>query len=169
MPPTTRLRVTYMELREPPPAGSPSARRERICREELNSQTYLHLYRRVGEPYRWDQRLRMPEGELMALLGGGALDVYVLRNEHGQALGFCEFDRREFPDVELKNFGLVPEAQGRGLGSWLLAVALLETWRYSPSRVWLRTDDWDHPAAVRVYQRAGFRVYDVRDEPVDPS
>jgi len=167
--PTTQLRVTYMALREAPPAGSPSARRERICREELNRETYLHLYRRVGAPYRWDQRLRMPEGELAALLGGGALDVYVLRNEYGQALGFCEFDRREFPDVELKNFGLVPEAQGRGLGSWLLAVALLEQWRYSPSRVWLRTDDWDHPAAVRVYERAGFRVYDVRDEPVDPS
>jgi GNAT superfamily N-acetyltransferase len=111
----------------------------------------------------------MPEGELVALLGGGALDVYVLRNEHGQALGFCEFDRREFPDVELKNFGLVPEAQGRGLGSWLLAVALLEEWRHTPSRVWLRTDDWDHPAAVRVYERAGFRLYDVRDEPVDAS
>ena len=166
---TTLLRVTYMELLEAPPASSASARRERIFREQLNRETYLNLYRRVGEPHRWDQRVRMPEAELAALLDGGSLDIHVLRSEERQALGFCEFDRREFPDVELKNFGLVPEAQGRGLGSWLLAVALQEVWKNSPSRIWLHTDDWDHPAAVRVYERAGFRVFGVRDEPVDPG
>ena len=155
-----------MELRGAPPASSESNRRERILKEHLNLETYLQLYRRVGEPHRWDQRLRMPEAELLALLDGGSLDIYVLRSEERQALGFCEFDRREFPEVELKNFGLVPEAQGRGLGSWLLSVALLVEWRYSPSRIRLHTDNWDHPAAVRVYERAGFRAYDVRDEPV---
>jgi RimJ/RimL family protein N-acetyltransferase len=32
----------------------------------------------------------------------------------------------------------------------------------------LHTDTWDHPAAVAVYERAGFRVFAVRREPVDP-
>jgi GNAT superfamily N-acetyltransferase len=107
----------------------------------------------------------MAEGELAALLAGGSLDIYVLRDVQGEPLGFCEFDRREFPNVELKNFGLVSEAQGRGLGPWLLAVALLEQWESNPSRIWLHTDTWDHPAAVRVYERAGFCTFDVRDEP----
>ncbi len=160
-----------MELRAAPPPRTRcvrlerSVRPERIAREQLNREDYLHLYRRVGEPWRWDQRLLMAEGELAALLAGGSLDIYVLRDVQGEPLGFCEFDRREFPNVELKNFGLVSEAQGRGLGPWLLAVALLEQWESNPSRIWLHTDTWDHPAAVRVYERAGFCTFDVRDEP----
>jgi hypothetical protein len=47
-----------------------------------------------------------------------------------------------------------------------LAEALSETWKSNPSRIWLHTDTWDHPAAVKVYERAGFRIYDVRDEAV---
>jgi GNAT superfamily N-acetyltransferase len=166
-----------MELREAPPPttqsvrpeqsarAEQSARPERIAREQLNREDYLHLYRRVGEPWRWDQRLLMAEGELAALLAGGSLDIYVLRDVQGEPLGFCEFDRRAFPNVELKNFGLVSKAQGRGLGPWLLAVALLEQWQSNPSRIWLHTDTWDHPAAVRIYERAGFRTFDVRDQP----
>ena len=166
----TMLRVTYMEMQRPspPPALGTclGVRPERIAREALNREAYLHLYRRVGEPLRWDQRLRMPEAGLTALLAGGSLDIYVLRDVRGEALGFCEFDRRELPTVELKNFGLVPDAQGRRLGPWLLAVALLDQWKSNPSRIWLHTDTWDHPAAVRAYERAGFRIYDVRDEPI---
>jgi ribosomal protein S18 acetylase RimI-like enzyme len=122
----------------------------------------------VGEPLRWDQRLLMPKAELAALLAGGSLNIYVLRDAHRLALGFCEFDRRAFPEVELKNFGLIPGAQGRGLGAWLLSVALREEWTAIPARIWLHTDTWDHPAAIRVYERAGFRVYAVRDESAGP-
>jgi len=107
----------------------------------------------------------MPQSELEALLGGESLHIYVLRDLHGNALGFCEFDRSAFPQIELKNFGLVAEAQGRGLGPWLLATALQGEWRTNPDRIWLHTDAWDHPAALHVYERAGFRVFDVRDAP----
>jgi hypothetical protein len=47
---------------------------------------------------------------------------------------------------------------------WLLSVALCEEWKFSPTRIWLHTDAWDHPAAISVYKRAGLRVYAVRDE-----
>jgi len=163
-PDTSILRVTYLELRDSPLPPPPRLGAERIAREHLALGEYLALYRNVGESLRWDQRLQMPEAELAALLEGGSLNVYVLRNGHGQALGFCEFDRHAFPQVELKNFGLIPQAQGRGLGPWLLQVALSEEWSAGPVRIWLHTDTWDHPAAIRVYERAGFRVYAVRDE-----
>jgi ribosomal protein S18 acetylase RimI-like enzyme len=162
---TSVLRVTYLELREQPAAPAPRGGAECIVREHLALGEYLALYRNVGESLRWDQRLRMPEEDLAALLEGGSLTIYVLRDGHGHALGFCEFDRHAFPEVELKNFGLIPGAQGRGLGPWLLSVALREEWTTIPTRIWLHTDTWDHPAAIRVYERAGFRVYAVRDEP----
>jgi GNAT superfamily N-acetyltransferase len=162
---TVILRVTYMELRESPPPPPQRFGTERIAREHLPHGKYLDLYRDVGESLRWDQRLLMPEAELRALLDGGSLNIYVLRNAEGHALGFCELDCSAFPDIELKNFGLIPEAQGRGLGSQLLLSALREEWKSSPTRIWLHTDIWDHPAAIHVYERAGFRVYAARDEP----
>jgi GNAT superfamily N-acetyltransferase len=160
------LRVTYLEQRVPPQAtlywGS-----ERVVLERLSLTAYLTLYRRVGAPLRWDQRSSMPSQELASLLAGDALHIYVLRDLHSEAIGLCEFDRRAFPDVELKNFGLVPEAQGRGLGPWLLCTALQSEWRLNPDRIWLHTDEWDHPAALKVYQRTGFQVVAVRDEPIE--
>jgi GNAT superfamily N-acetyltransferase len=162
------LRVTYLEQHEPPLPPPLHEGGERIALETLTSSTYLELYQRVGEPLRWDQRLLMPNEELSALLDGGSLHIYVLRDESGRALGFCEFDRGALPEIELKNFGLVPAAQGRGLGPWLLCVALQAEWRSDPTRIWLHTDTWDHPAAVRVYERSGFHVYAVREEASGP-
>ena len=162
------VRVTYLELREPPLPPPPHVGAERIGLEVLSTSSYLALYQRVGEPLRWDQRLLLPKEELAALLGGESLHIYVLRDEGGRALGFCEFDRSALPEIELKNFGLVPEAQGRGLGPWLLSVALQGEWQSDTTRIWLHTDTWDHPAAVRVYERAGFHVYAVREEASDP-
>ena len=162
------MRVTYLEQCEPalPPAlywGS-----ERIALERPTRNDYLALYRGVGDPLRWDQRALMPAAQLDALLAGESLHVYVLRDAGGEALGFCEFDRDAFPQIELKNFGLLPHAQGRGLGPWLLATALQGEWRSNPDRIWLHTDEWDHPAARSIYERAGFRIFDERDEPAEP-
>jgi ribosomal protein S18 acetylase RimI-like enzyme len=163
-PDTLILRVTYMELRDSPPRSIQPFGTERIAIEHLLIQEYLALYRKVGASLNWDQRLLMPEAELAALLEGGSLNIHVLRSGRGHALGFCEFDRRAHPEIELRNFGLIPEAQGRGLGPWLLSVALREEWQSGPRRIWLHTDTWDHPAAIRLYERAGFRIYAVRDE-----
>ncbi len=158
------LQVTYMELRESPTPPIERSGTECIALERPSLDEYLTLYRRVGEPVRWDQRLQMRAAELEQQLEGRLLRIYVLRNLQGHALGFCEFDLGAFPEIELKNFGLVPESQGRGLGPWLLAVAIHDIWRSAPTRIWLHTDTWDHPAAIGVYQRAGFQVFDVRDE-----
>jgi len=173
---TDGIRVVYLELRSAP-APAPSRRgREAARLETLAATDYLDLYRQVGGPLRWDTRLKMPTGELESLLAGALLHIYVLREgeasrgaEHpggagSRPLGFCEFDRTAFPEIELKHFGLVPEAQGRGLGSWLLSTALGREWGSGAQRIWLHTDEWDHPAAVPVYRRAGFEVYATRRE-----
>lgn len=162
------IRVTYLEQTAPAPPPALHWGSERILPERLHCDAYLELYGKVGAPVHWDQRSRMPRDELEALLAGDALRIYVLRDAEGRALGLCEFDRREFPDVELKNFGVVTHAQGRGLGPWLLATALQYEWRSNPDRIWLHTDTMDHPAARKVYARAGFSVFDERDEDADP-
>ena len=162
------VRVSYLELRTAPAAPAERAGAERIALEKLSRADYLRLYQDVGAPVRWDQRLQMPAPELERLLDSERLHLYLLRSGAGEAIGLCEFDRGEFPNIELKNFGVVPAAQGRGLGRWLLSVALSAEWSAGATRIWLHTDTWDHPAAIPLYQRVGFSVYAVRDEPADP-
>jgi ribosomal protein S18 acetylase RimI-like enzyme len=160
----TTLRVSYMELTEPPASIPTRPGEGRIARENLPLAEYLDLYRRVGETVGWDQRLKMPPSELIELLESQRSRIYVLRDASGLALGFCEFEHC-LPEIELKNFGLVPAARGKRLASWLLQTSIQSEWELEPTRIWLHTDNWDHPAAARLYESAGFRVYQVREEP----
>ena len=159
------VHVSYFELRSTPAGVPVRDGPERIAAERLSRDEYLALYRRVGAQVRWDQRLQMSPQALERLLAGDDLRIYVLRSATGDPSGLCEFDRAAFPDVELKNFGLIPSEQGRGLGGWLLTTALAAEWASKPIRIWLHTDNWDHPAASHLYQRVGFRLFAERDEP----
>lgn len=158
--PMVELLVTYMAMTAPPmdaalPAPVVGAS---IRREALASSDYLALYRGIGDAVLWDQRLRMPTSELETFLNDRTTHLYILRLQGNQA-GLCEFEHVGTPAVELTNFGLVPAAQGRGLGPWLLDHALRAVWSFDPARIWLHTDTNDHLKAVATDERAGFRRF----------
>jgi GNAT superfamily N-acetyltransferase len=159
------LLVTYMEMLAPPqgaPLAAPLAGVV-VARERLKSSFYLDLYRAVGGPVQWDQRLRMAEAELETLLVHDATHIHVLRVD-GEAAGFCEFNNVGQAAIELVHFGLVPAVQGKQLGPFLLDQGVRAAWSHKPQRLWLHTDTYDHPAARSVYGRAGFRAYAERIE-----
>lgn len=159
------LLVTYMEMTEQPggePFAAPLAA-TRIEREHPSLSDYLALYRAVGEPLNWDQRLRMPGNALQTLLSYEGTHVHILRVD-GKAVGLCEFVGAGGAEVELTHFGLIPEFQGRKLGPYLLDHGLRAIWSQRPHRVWLHTDTNDHPGAQSTYRRAGFRPYAQRME-----
>lgn len=159
------LLVTYLEMKAPPQENALSAPTDGITveREALDQTEYLDLYRGIGAPLQWDQRLRMQPSELHSFLVNSTTHLYVLRLA-GQAVGLCEFDGVGRPDVELTHFGLIPNVQGQRLGPYLLDRALRSVWSYAPRRVWLHTDTNDHPKALSSYQRAGFQIYAQRAE-----
>ncbi|MGJ7039762.1 ribosomal protein S18 acetylase RimI-like enzyme [Shinella sp. BE166] len=155
------LLVTYMELCTPPadrPAlPAPGANLE-VRAERLSLEDYLSLYRAIGDPLTWDQRLRMPQDALAQLLSAPSTIIFVLREE-GQPVGLCEFDAANEQDIELVHFGLFPAAYGRRLGPFLLDTALKAAWRKVTRRIWLHTDTNDHAKAQATYARAGFTPY----------
>jgi GNAT superfamily N-acetyltransferase len=128
-----------------------------VALERLDSASYISLYRAVGEPVQWDQRLRMAAADLERLLALPSTQIHVLRVD-GVAAGLCEYNGVGQPDVELVHFGLVPAFHGRRLGPFLLDHALRAVWSHAPQRVWLHTDTYDHPAAQSVYGQAGFKA-----------
>jgi ribosomal protein S18 acetylase RimI-like enzyme len=159
------LLVTYMEMTVPPPGPPlrPPLPGVMVARETLRRPEYLRLYREVGEALQWDLRLGMADAGLDRFLADPSTDIHLLRLD-GAPAGFCELSRAALPEVEIVHFGLVPAAQGKRLGPFLLDQALRSVWQEEVRRVWLHTDTNDHPKAIATYERAGFRVYERRWE-----
>jgi ribosomal protein S18 acetylase RimI-like enzyme len=160
-----RLLVTYMELTAKPCEISwpIEARAISIRRERPSVASYLALYNAVGAPLQWDQRARMPEAELQRLLEGASTSLFIM-HESGDAIGLCEFVSSDGPDIELTNFGLIPQVQGRKLGPLLLNRSVVGVWKDETRRIWLHTDTNDHPNAQAVYKKAGFNVFKQQEE-----
>jgi len=119
---------------------------------------YRFLYDSVGGEYHWLSRRRLSDDELAAILNDPLNEVHVLHVD-GSPAGFAELDRRQPDEVELVQFGLMPDFIGQGLGSWFLQWTIDEVWSYQPKRFWLHTCTLDHPAAIPTYKKAGFIQY----------
>lgn len=119
---------------------------------------YRFLYDAVGRDYHWLSRRKLSDAELAAILNDSLDEVHVLFVE-GTPAGFAELDRRVEGEIELVQFGLMPEFIGRGLGKWFLQWTIDKAWSAHPKRFWLHTCTLDHPVALPNYLKAGFTVY----------
>jgi GNAT superfamily N-acetyltransferase len=77
----------------------------------------------------------------------------------GVPAGYFELERRAEVETELCYFGLILDFIGQGLGAWFLQQAIDAAWRRETRRVFVHTSTFDHPRALGLYQRFGFRVY----------
>lgn len=119
---------------------------------------YRFLYNTVGKDYHWLSRRRLSDEELAELLRDPCNDVHVLFAD-GVPAGFAELDRRMQGEVELLQFGLMPEFIGQGLGKWFLQWTIDKAWSHNPRRFWLHTCSLDHPNALPTYMKAGFVLF----------
>jgi GNAT superfamily N-acetyltransferase len=168
------VKVYYLEMLAP---------RRRVVPAPREGLTVLHarkpsvayyrfLYHTVGRAYHWYSRGKLSDSELAAVLANSLNEVHVLHAE-GSPAGFAELDRRNQNDIELVQFGLMPEYVGQGLGKYFLQWIVDKAWSYQPRRLWLHTCTLDHPAALPNYQKTGLIVYKEetiqRDIPATPS
>lgn len=116
---------------------------------------YRFLYDSVGKDYNWLSRRKLSDEQLATILQNPEYEVHVLYVD-GSPAGFAELDRRQHNEVELVQFGLMPDFIGQGLGTWFLQWTIDQVWSYQPNRFWLHTCTLDHPAALTMYQKAGF-------------
>ena len=81
--------------------------------------------------------------------------VFIAR-ENGRALGCGALRRHDGGIGEVKRMYTVPECQGKGVGGRILEAVLAQARQEGLNRMVLETGD-RHPAAWRVYERAGFK------------
>ena len=154
---------TYLELRDPrhlrasplPPGDAQIA-----ARRPCSVSTYRRLYRAVGAPWHWRDRLAWSDDELQRHLDDPDVAVWELM-AGGESAGFFELRRGREGDVEIAYFGLAPEFIGRGLGGALLTRAVEEAWALGARRVWLHTCTLDSPHALPNYRARGFVPYKI--------
>ncbi|MGH7121929.1 MAG: GNAT family N-acetyltransferase [Acetobacteraceae bacterium] len=161
MEPAVRVRVTVTFLRMPaPPAESPPLLGGgTVVRLAVPTAAfYRYLYDTVGGPYVWWLRRTASNAELAAIIRHRDVSIHVLYID-GEPAGFFELDGRPAPDMNLSYFGLMPHAIGRGLGHAFLRAAVDAAWRARPRQVTVNTCTADHPRALPLYRRVGFRPF----------
>jgi GNAT superfamily N-acetyltransferase len=153
------VKTTYLEMRQNPAYGPatapPGYRVQRWLHPPLKE--YRVLFSAVGGAWGWSGRQILDDGELRAILEAPTTMAYRLRCNRKTA-GFAELDRRDPARTEIVYFGLCPSFIGRGLGKYFLEQTIRRAWQGGPEIVWLHTCEFDHPAALAVYLKAGFKV-----------
>ena len=161
-PATLDIVVTYLEMLKPPTrptVPAPPGGKIALLRAERPTVSYYrYLYNTVGEPWLWWERRLLTDAELEQIIHDPKVEIYVLYVD-GVPAGYAELDRRKEDDVELAYFGLVPQFIGRKLGPFLLNWAVDTAWFHKPRRLWVNTNNLDHPKALQIYQKAGFVPY----------
>jgi GNAT superfamily N-acetyltransferase len=150
--------ITYLEMAErpSPPSVASDLRLERLPRPK--GDRYRDLFKKVGQTWLWFERLTLTNRELRLLIQDPAVEIYVVADRSGEEVGMVELDFRQKPICNLAYVGLLPELTGRGHGAWLLGRALELAWDRPIEKVTVNTCTLDHPAALKSYLRAGFKV-----------
>lgn len=159
--------ATYMEMARPAamPAGELPGELVSMAGDLAR---YRALYSGVGADWLWFSRAVLPDARLRSIIAHPDVLPLALRVE-GRDVGILELDFRSRPDCELAFFGLVPDMVGRGFGSALLREGVRRAFARPIGRLWLHTCTLDHPSALPVYLKGGFRPYrraiEVADDP----
>ncbi|MCD4679158.1 MAG: GNAT family N-acetyltransferase [Bacteroidales bacterium] len=158
---TIKVETTYFEMFEDPKLGLPSNDNNISIEKHVPTvDDYRKLFIAVGKNWLWSSRLVMTKEELEKIITDNNVEIYLLKID-GTTAGFIELDRSFENDIELAFLGLIPDFIGKGFGKYCLHWAIQKSWFYNPKRLWLHTCKLDHPNAMELYKKVGFKVYKV--------
>ena len=134
--------------------SAPRRRPLRTASSRSPARTRRWFYEHVGRHHAWTDNLGRTAAEWQAWADG--VETWVATIESDNA-GYYEL-RADDEGVEVAYFGLLPHAQGRGLGGHLLTHALTRAFELAP-RAWLHTCTLDSPRALPNYRARGLRPF----------
>ncbi|HEX3928656.1 MAG TPA: GNAT family N-acetyltransferase [Gemmatimonadales bacterium] len=156
---STEVVISHLEMTTPPAANTPAGPDGAAVQQETGPQAAAlagWLYRTVGADWHWRDRLAWSDAQWQEDLDRAGSELWTAR-QNGAIAGYFELVRHD-ADVDIKYFGLLPDAIGRGIGRWLLSVAIERAWALGPGKVTVNTCTLDSPRALPNYLARGFRV-----------
>ena len=164
-------RITHLEMERTPPlrVAAPIGIRLALMRpHRITLPFYRFLYEQVGKPHHWLLRRNATDDDLAAAIHSPMTEIEVLYAD-GSPAGFYELALDELPEaVEIRYFGLTPQAQGRGLGRFLLSEAIFSGFAHASRKLRIQTNTLDSPRALQLYQKMGFSTVGWSEETVEP-
>ncbi len=117
------------------------------------------FYKNVGKKHHWVDRLIWTEKQWIEYVSDKDVKTYVLKNEKDLA-GYFELNLHpKKNEVEIAYLGLLEEYHNKKLGSYLLSIAIKNSFLNKPKRVWVHTCSLDHKNALNNYISRGMKVY----------
>lgn len=163
-------RITYLQMSVPsqlqPAVEIGGFELRRVDDPVGEAASLRELHDRIARAHRWSSLEWSDERWRTWLQGADQRHWYI--EEDGRRVGWASLQAHADGDVEIDNFGLVPEALGRGRGGQALTLLTRHAWEFAdelrrPSRrrgrIFLHTSSWDHPAALANYRARGFQPY----------
>lgn len=160
--------ITYLEMTDRPAASVPALPPGVTLHRAIAPPVwyFLALYDAVGRAYEWQDRFEQAATDpdaLHAYVSDPAVHLWTAMGE-GVPQGFFQLDFRDAGVCDLAYFGLVPEAVGKGLGGVLLKTAIAMGWQGDGvAKMSVNTCTLDHPRALALYRRAGFKPVGTED------
>lgn len=152
----TYLRMTAFKIPASPKPANVNAALLAVDKPPLHF--YRYLYYHVGIHWNWEARLRLTDRELTKLIHADTCEITALFVD-GSPAGFFEVNRARPETIDLAYFGMMTQVHGLGLGQWFLAQAIEACWSSEPKEITVNTCTLDHPAALPLYRKMGFRPY----------
>jgi hypothetical protein len=155
------MTVTFLEMTARPQVVPPPLPRGKIAyikSERPPVHFYRYLYDTVGGKYLWVDRKKISDEKLAEIIQAPSNHLYVLYTE-GTPAGMAELDFRADGTANVAYFGLTPEATGKRLGYFFLYQTCMSAWAQPISKLLVNTCTLDHPRALPLYQRMGFKPY----------
>ena len=127
--------------------------------EPFDFQLNRFFYKNIGKKHQWVDRLVWTEKKWINYVSDKKVKTYVLKNEKEFAGYFELILHEEKDEVEIAYLGLLEEYQNKKLGSYLLSVAIKNSFLYNPKRVWVHTCSLDHKNALSNYIARGMKIF----------
>ena len=127
--------------------------------DPVDFQLNKFFYKNIGKNHHWVDRLVWTEKQWIEYVSDKDVKTYVLKNEKDLA-GYFELNLHpKKNEVEIAYLGLLEEYHNKKLGSYLLSIAIKNSFLNKPKRVWVHTCSLDHKNALNNYIARGMKIF----------
>ena len=127
--------------------------------EPENFQLNKFFYKNVGKNHHWVDRLVWSDKEWIQYVSDKKVKTYILKYNYDLAGYFELILHRDKNEIEIEYLGLLEEYQNKNLRSFLLTVAIKNSFSEKVKRVWVHTCSLDHKNALNNYISRGMKIF----------
>ncbi len=127
--------------------------------ETVDFQLNKFFYKNVGKKHCWVDRLIWTDKQWIEYISDKKVKTFILKKNDDLAGYFELIIHRNKNEVEIAYLGLLEEYQNQKLGSYLLSLAIKNSFKNKTNRVWVHTCSLDHENALNNYLSRGMKIF----------